>query len=515
MRNKAGKKSKETPSSRRALDEALSKAAPLTRESPLSSADSATGSAGMFEPWHVPLIRIYLIHIGWVLVRVGRRKATGGRAGRGRRSRGGSKREMAWVVADGHRFALSYSTNVHPARTVEDTIAFLSGPVSAVRRIVFPRSRAAVNLRLSRRMADLLSRDEALLRSLDETLDANGLFVQSINGFPILDFHAGRVKEMVYSPPWTDGGRHLATCRLAELLAHWLPEGGTGTVTVPTGIFKGYADGPEILQQCAHFQTETLRYLVDLERKTGRTVRVGFEPEPRTTCERTAEFARYYEEVLLPEAKRKLEAERGMSAAAAEDACRRLFGLNADLCHMACQFEDPAESFEMLEDAGIRLVSLHVSSALEVARPASNPKAMDALMRFDEPRYLHQVVGADASGRPVLRLTDLPELFSLPKDELAAVERLRVHFHAPIFAAGDEAIGTTRVEMEKGVRHAISRKLTDTVVIETYTWNVAGALGSGWSVFGIEPGEGFANGIAEEFRWFMATFGAAAADQGR
>ncbi|MCX7805513.1 MAG: metabolite traffic protein EboE [Planctomycetota bacterium] len=414
---------------------------------------------------------------------------------------------MAWVVAGGHRFALSYSTNVHPARTVEDVMAFLSGPVAEVRREIFPGGRAAVNLRLSRRMADALSRDETLLRRLDGTLAANGLFVQSINGFPILDFHAERVKEMVYSPPWTDGGRNLATCRLADLLAHWLPEGGAGTVTVPTGIFKGYADGPEILQQCAHFQTETLRHLVDLERKTGRTVRVGFEPEPFTTCERIGEFISYYEDVLLPEARRKLEAERGMSAAAAEDACRRLFGLNADLCHMACEFEDPAEGLGALESAGIRLMSLHASSALEIVRPASSPGAMEALRRFDEPRYLHQVCGADAAGRVILRLPDLPELFAMPAEKLAAVERLRVHFHAPIFFAGDGVIGTTRAGMGKGVRHVISGKQTDTVVIETYTWNVAGAVGSGRGVFGIESGDGFARGIAEEFRWFIRTFG--------
>src|SRR5476651_2099629 len=122
---------------------------------------------------------------------------------------------------------LSYSTNVHPAESLDDLIGTLREHVAPISRAAFGDRTAAVNLRIGMRQVDeILSHpalpsnsalSDAILsappspaceRLLSE-LSALKLDVVSINAFPIRDFHAPRVKEQVYSPPWTDGGRAL------------------------------------------------------------------------------------------------------------------------------------------------------------------------------------------------------------------------------------------------------------------------------------------------------------------
>ena len=77
-------------------------------------------------------------------------------------------------------------------------------------------------------------------------------------------------------------------------------------ISVPSGVFKAqYGDGEETRVQCAHFLTECVRELARLERLTGRTVRLGLEPEPLTTAETCPELLAYFE-LLLAEGRRKI-----------------------------------------------------------------------------------------------------------------------------------------------------------------------------------------------------------------
>lgn len=64
------------------------------------------------------------------------------------------------------------------------------------------------------------------------------------------------------------------------------------------------------------------------------------------------------------------------------------------------------------------------------------------LQRFDEARYLHQVVIQTAEGT-LLRFDDLPE--ALASHPAQAGERWRCHFHLPIFlGALDDGMCTTQ-----------------------------------------------------------------------
>ena len=64
-----------------------------------------------------------------------------------------------------------------------------------------------------------------------------GFYVATVNGFPYGTFHHAPVKQSVYLPDWRFTERLDYTKKLAELLAIWLPDGMTGSIsTVPVGF---------------------------------------------------------------------------------------------------------------------------------------------------------------------------------------------------------------------------------------------------------------------------------------
>ena len=215
---------------------------------------------------------------------------------------------MTCLRCQGREACLSYSANVHAAETVDELLDSLRRHVAPILRAAFGPGKAAANLRLGMQQADELLghpvlpststlSDSALkappgpaCERLLQMLDELGLDAVLINAFPIRDFHAPRVKEQVYSPPWTDGGRALYSLKIAKVLAHILArqrsERVCAAISVPTGVFKAqYGDSEEVREQCAHFLTECVRELLRLETLTGKTVQLGLEPEPLTTAE--------------------------------------------------------------------------------------------------------------------------------------------------------------------------------------------------------------------------------------
>lgn len=403
---------------------------------------------------------------------------------------------MSRIACQGRAVDLSYSTNVHPAETVEQLIEVLAKHVAPVSRGAFDDNIAAVNLRLGRKQADELCAHGSLpststlsdgilaappgdaCRKLIDALKTNKLRVASVNGFPVLDFHAPHVKEMVYSPPWTDGGRVLTTLMIAKVLANLLGDANESSVSVPTGTFKGYNDGDEIKSQCAHFITELVRELARLERLTGKTIRIGLEPEPHTTGETLDEFIDYFKRFILALADEKFPSQLGIGAKEAEALVRKFITINLDLCHQAVEYEDAVEDLKRLRAEGIAVSGVHVSAALKLAEPAKNADGWNQLKAMDEPRYLHQVVAKLRDGA-FARFEDLPDLWNprrLKGRKLEDFAELRCHFHVPLFADWPGALKSTRDGVGEAVRFAAKEGLTDNFVVETYTWNVLAGL---------------------------------------
>jgi sugar phosphate isomerase/epimerase len=345
---------------------------------------------------------------------------------------------------------VGYCTNVHPGEGLDEIERMLVRHVAEVKRRVSPGAPFGLGLRLGHAAAATLSGDAARREAFAEQVRSAGLYVFTVNGFPYGDFAADAVKAAVYEPSWLDAERVDYTVRLARALAA-LPGPDHRTISTVAGCFRGRAHDDAAHARMARHLGEAARALADLADETGVGVRLCLEPEPWTTLETTDDAVRFFGEHLLPQG----------------GAARDHLGLCYDCCHQAVHFEDPADSLARLAAAGVTVGKVQVSSALHLGRP-SDPEARAALLRFDEPRYLHQVVGRRADGA-LLRAVDLPVLRHADADWLAA-EAWRCHFHVPIWWEGDGVLGTTRADWEAAVAAAL--RPDQHLEIETYTWSV-------------------------------------------
>lgn len=344
-------------------------------------------------------------------------------------------------------FHVAYCTNVHPGEGLAALDAVLEHDVAAVKDAVAPSVPFGMGLRLGNEAAAALDRSPGALLDLSERCLKEGLYVFTVNGFPYGDFAAASVKEAVYQPDWRDAERVEYTARLARVLAR-LPGPNTRTISTVSGAFKPAGADHAAMAKNLLAAADTLAEVAD---RTGVHIRLCLEPEPWTTLETTADAVRFFTEHLdTPRAAEHL-------------------GLCYDCCHQAVHFEDPAANVAALKDAGIVIGKVQVSSALHLAEPA-DPDARAALLAFDEPRYLHQVVARTPDGR-LLRAMDLDQLRD-PSPEWLAAEAWRCHFHVPIWWTGAGHLGTTRNDWRAAVKAIAAQDASAHLEIETYSWHV-------------------------------------------
>ncbi|MEU8383430.1 xylose isomerase, partial [Streptosporangium sp. NPDC048865] len=128
-----------------------------------------------------------------------------------------------------------------------------------------------------------------------------------------------------------------------------------------------------------------------------------------------------------------------------------------DLAHLACAWERPADALRRYAEAGLPVVKVQVSAALESDDP-------ETLREYVEPRFLHQTrntAGDDAD--------DLDEAFerNLPGP-------WRVHYHVPLHAAPQAPLATTAPVLREALAELVGgpEPLCDHFDVETYTWGV-------------------------------------------
>jgi hypothetical protein len=142
-----------------------------------------------------------------------------------------------------------------------------------------------------------------------------------------------------------------------------------------------------------------------------------------------------------------------------------------DVCHQAVEFEEPADCVAALDRAGVRVNKVQVSCAVELAHPADNREGRDALRRFVEPRYLHQVFAR--SGGRTFGAVDLTEEFlNDPGPDFKSAEVWRVHFHVPVDAERIGPLGTTRSALAPALAAVAALSYAPHIEVETYTWTV-------------------------------------------
>ena len=343
---------------------------------------------------------------------------------------------------------LTYCLNIHPGETWAENFAAIREKTMAVKARVAPDKPFGLGLRLGRAAADSLA-GRARRADVRKFLDDHGLYVFTINGFPYGQFHGTRVKENVYAPDWRAPERRDYTHLLVDILADFLPDGVNGSISTVPGSFKPWIRNESDVKAVVANLTACAEHVAD------RNIWLALEPEPGCFLETTEETIRFFSE-LLP------------------DRARRRLGVCFDTCHAAVQFENVLQSLRRYLDAGIRVAKVQLSAAVE--------ETAEGLKKFDDPVYLHQTKAKRADGS-FQYWNDLPVV--LDKD----AERLRSHFHVPLFAGN-----STAAELTPEFFALLKRGATEHLEIETYTFDVL-------------PRElregGVVDSIVREYEWVM------------
>jgi sugar phosphate isomerase/epimerase len=410
----------------------------------------------------------------------------------------------------GRRVRLAYCLNLHPAETLEETVAGIRAVTLPLRDRLAPGARFGVGLYLPHKVAAPLAAPDGAraLEGFAAFLADEDLDPFTFNAFPYGGFHAGGLKERVFRPTWAEPERlafTLAVARVAAALARRaedLAPPAHVSISTHSGAFGADAT-EELLRACAAGLARAAASLAALEQEGGPRVVLALEPEPRASANDLGQLARF-----LARVRGEGDAERwGIETLAAETALApetlrrtlaRHLGTCLDACHAAVEFEDPPAAFAADAPLG-PLGKLQFSSALALRDPGRSAAARSRLLALDEPRYLHQVTGrlpGDPAG--LLRVADLGELAQALDGGASDWERCdewRCHFHVPVdlAALGDTGLGTTRAVADRILRRALAdpggwgtRELH--LEIETYTWDIlpGAARGAGGLVDGLE-----------------------------
>ncbi|MDX3776415.1 metabolite traffic protein EboE [Streptomyces europaeiscabiei] len=373
---------------------------------------------------------------------------------------------MRFRHPDGTAVHLGYCSNVHQAEDVDGVLAQLTDYAEPVRERLGV-DRLGIGLWLARDVVSELVAVPGVLRRLKDELAARGLETVTLNAFPYAGFHREVVKKDVYLPDWADEARLAHTLDCARVLAALLPDDAErGSVsTLPLAWRTPWP--PDRADTARRALDRLTAGLAGIESDTGRRIRVGFEPEPGCVVETTAQAVREL---------RGLDPER--------------LGVCLDACHLAVQFEEPDAALRRLADAGLPVVKLQASCAVEATDPA-DPAARAALRRLAEPRFLHQTRTAAEPEAPQVRgVDDLPDALDggLPTD----TGPWRVHFHAPLHADPEPPLRTTADQLSRVLAGVLGGALADCdhIEVETYTWSVLP-----------EPPTDLPGGIAAELAW--------------
>lgn len=332
---------------------------------------------------------------------------------------------------------LTYCTNIHRGESWEEVRSSVWPRVLEVKRRVSPDTPFPVGLRLSALAAREATPE--LAREFLEECRRSGCFVPTINGFPYGTFHDSPVKERAYLPDWRERDRVDYTLDLVRLLALWLPDGCTGSISTLPVCYGRFVSRKEFVQVREHL----VQVLQELARHAERGTKMilALEPEPGCFLESCRDMARFVTSLEL------------------HDSLRPHLGVCFDCCHAAVVLEKPCEAFALLAAARIPVAKIHVSSAVRVPAVPHG-----GLARFDEERYLHQTTLVD--GSRVRRFGDVGRALAAPPP---AAGEWRVHYHLPIFDNGNKGYGSTNAF----IREVLSCRPPGALLeIETYTHEV-------------------------------------------
>lgn len=362
---------------------------------------------------------------------------------------------------------IGYSTNLHAAESLDELLARMV-PFAAAVRDALGWNQLGVDLRLGDRALTDLAAPGAQLR-LRRALDQHRLTAHTLNGFPLREFQAARVKEQAYLPDWTDPERLASSLRLLEV-ALALSDDPLVTISTVPGSYRPFGparnDPALIAANLGRWAAAAHRVFL----ATGRTAILALEPEPWCLLENSHDVAWFWRGPL---------AEYGIAAACAEvgaegaAAIARHLGVCVDTCHLSLAFEDQSAAVARMAAAGALIAKCQFSAAPEVVDPGTDALGVAALRALAEPRFMHQAAARSATGS-VVKVADLDELDTL-LSRLPNATAVRSHFHIPVFRTPTASgLSTTVADSAAGLAACRAHGCTH-IAVETYTWSILAA----------------------------------------
>jgi hypothetical protein len=367
---------------------------------------------------------------------------------------------------------LTYCSNIHPGEQWDEHFKILQANLPIIRHALAPDEPFALGLRLANDASIELSNPDRL-QEFESWLEANNLYVFTMNGFPYGGFHNTRVKDDVHTPDWTTTERTEYTKRLFSILAQLVPAGMDGGVSTSPLSYRFWWKSDAEIENTMQIATQNIiqvaDQLIEIKRETGKLLHLDIEPEPDGLLENSVEFVGWYRDHLLPMGVPYLQEKYSYSAPQAKAAILDHIRLCFDVCHVAVAYEDPTEVLNRLDTVGIKVGKIQISSAVKIDFSNATEEKIAAIQSFNEPVYLHQVVAKDQDGTQ-RKYPDLPE--ALADFDATKANEWRVHFHVPLFTETYGALGSTQDDIIKTLAIQKQTPFTHHLEVETYTWAV-------------------------------------------
>lgn len=363
---------------------------------------------------------------------------------------------------------LTYSTLVHQTDDWDQLWKSVNTYLPAVKARVAPDQKFGVCLRTSAPSAELLSAEPSKVADLKTFFADNDLYLYTANAFVYGVFKKQVIKEDVYEPDWATPERRDYTKKVANLLAALAPEGINPSIqSAPLG-FKPKVTGEDVVEAYTTNVIDVVAHLVELQKKTGKIVTLGLEPEPRCYLETTDETIQYFKTHLFaPKTAERLADKTGLHPADAAIAMKRHMGVVFDIGHQSVGYEDIPASLQKLVDNDVQIVKLQEAASMRM--PEVTQKTVDALQPYAKTIYLSQTCQKkDGKTTWFLNLEDaFEDWYKNP-----GPREWRTHSHVPVFLDDLGAFGTTRFALEQALAFHKKTPLSPHLEIETYTWDV-------------------------------------------
>jgi hypothetical protein len=295
------------------------------------------------------------------------------------------------------------------------------------------------------------------------------MYVYTVNAFPFGPFKGRVVMEQVYEPDWATEDRVRYTCQVADILSQITPQSVSPSIQTAPLAFRPKVTTEEDVAHLTDGLLRVVAHLIELERRTGRRVKLALEPEPFCFLETTEETVRYFQDrVYSGDGTRHLARLTGLPASEVVGLVRRHLGVVFDICHQSVEFEDIADSLHLLYDAGIPIFKLQAAAALWV--PEVTAASIAALEKFTDTIYLSQTT--ESREGQLTRYLNLADAIAAWRLDPVGRREWRTHFHVPVFLDDLGEFGTTRFGIEAALKVHAQTPLSDHLEIETYTWDV-------------------------------------------